>query len=94
MAKKEGSQGEEVWQRKEEDKEKKFGKERRKTRRRSLAKKEEDKEKKSGKERRKTRRRNLVKKGGRQGKIVGYGKQAGKREDNMHYRRRSMTRNK
>ncbi len=47
-----------------------------------------------GKEKRKRRRRNLVKKGGRQRKIVGYGKQAGKREDNMHYRRRSMTRNK
>ncbi len=47
MAKKVGRQGE-------------FGKEKRKTRRRSLAKKRRNKEKKFGKERRKTRRVNLA----------------------------------
>jgi hypothetical protein len=49
-----GIQGQDVWQIKGKDKEKKFGKERRKTR------KEEDKEKKFGNESRKTKGRSLA----------------------------------
>jgi hypothetical protein len=67
LAKKGGRHGKDVWPRKEEDKEKTFCKERRKIRRRSLAKYKEDKYNKFGKERKKTRRSGLSKKGEKQG---------------------------